>query len=84
MKQTAAVVDGLQDCFSMMEHRLGAALRRVSTWCPEGFPTEVTLVGSLIAVHAQMQVKVAFLRESVATDITNKGTLVPVKHNTNR
>lgn len=64
-----------------MEPRLGAALRRVTTWCPEGFPTQVTLVGSLVAVHAQMQVEVAFLREGVATDVTNKGTFVPVKQN---
>lgn len=63
--------------------KLHTSIKWVSTLCPEGFPTLVTLVRPLIIVHTQMQVEVVFLRERVATYVTNKGTLFPVEQNQN-
>lgn len=47
--------------------------------CPEGFPTQVTLVRLLSAVDPQVHVEVVLLGEGVATQAAHKRTLVPAR-----
>lgn len=57
----------------------GWILYLLVTLCPEGFPTQVTLVRLLSAVDPQVHVEVVLLGEGVATQAAHKRTLVPVK-----
>lgn len=47
------------------------------TLCPEGLPTEVTLVRPLATVDAQVDVQVVLLGEGVAAQAAQEGALVP-------
>lgn len=48
---------------------------------PEGFATQMTLVWLLPTVNAQMHVEVVLLGECMATRVTDKRPLVPVRRN---
>lgn len=57
--------------------------RMAVTLRPERFATEMTLVWLLAAVYSQMHVEVVLLGKCVATRVTDKRSLIPVKQNKN-